>query len=206
MKLNILNDSGAAGGELQVSDAVFGVAFNEPLVHQVVVAYQARGRQGTRAQKTRAEVRGGGRKPYRQKGTGQARAGTIRSPLWRGGGKVFPASMDENFDQKVNRKMYRGAVRAILSELARQGRLVTVAEFKLGEPKTKGLAARLKAMGTADALIVTDALDDNLLLAARNLPHIAVCNVASADPVALVRHDKVIMTQGAVKKFEEMLA
>jgi large subunit ribosomal protein L4 len=206
MKLNIVNDKGAAGGELQVSDAVFGAAFNEPLVHQVVVAYQARGRQATRAQKTRAEVRGGGRKPYRQKGTGQARAGTIRSPLWRGGGKVFAASPDEHFDQKVNRKMYRGAVRAILSELARQGRLVTVAEFKLGEPKTKGLVAKLKAMGAAEALIVTDALDDKLLLAARNLPGVSVCSVAAADPVALVGYDKVIMTQGAVKKFEELLA
>lgn len=206
MKLNIVNDKGAAGGELQVSDAVFGAAFNEPLVHQVVVAYQARGRQATRAQKTRAEVRGGGRKPYRQKGTGQARAGTIRSPLWRGGGKVFAASPDEHFDQKVNRKMYRGAVRAILSELARQGRLVTVAEFKLGEAKTKGLVAKLKAMGAAEALIVTEAPDDKLLLAARNLPGVSVCSVAAADPVALVGFDKVIMTQGAVKKFEELLA
>jgi len=206
MKLNILSDTGAAGGELQVSDTVFGAAFNEPLVHQVVVAYQARGRQATRAQKTRAEVRGGGRKPFRQKGTGQARAGTIRSPLWRGGGKVFPASPDENFEQKVNRKMYRGAVRAILSELARQGRLVTVTEFKVNEPKTKGLASKLNAMGADNALIVTDTLDDKLLLAARNLPRVAVCSVADADPVSLVRHEKVIMTQGAVKKFEEMLA
>jgi large subunit ribosomal protein L4 len=206
MKLNILNDSGAAGGEMQVSDAVFAADFNEPLVHQVVVAYQANARLGTRAQKTRAEVRGGGRKPWRQKGTGQARAGTIRSPLWRGGGKVFPASPDENFSQKVNRKMYRGAVRAILSELARQGRLVTVAEFKVEQPQTRALAAKLKGFGFDNALIVTDAADATLALAARNLPAVGVCSVAGADPVSLVRHEKVIMTQAAVKRFEEMLA
>jgi large subunit ribosomal protein L4 len=189
-----------------VSDAVFAAAFNEPLVHQVVVAYQATGRQGTRKQKTRSEVRGGGRKPWRQKGTGQARAGTIRSPLWRGGGKVFPASPDENFEQKVNRKMYRGALRSILSELLRQGRLVTVAEFKMDQPKTKALVDKLKQLETPDVLIVTDALDQNLSLAARNLPDVDVRMVGAADPVSLIRHAKVILTQGAVKKFEEMLA
>jgi large subunit ribosomal protein L4 len=205
MKVPLMNGSGSAS-ELQVSDAVFAVAFNEPLVHQVMVAYQATGRQGTRKQKTRSEVRGGGRKPWRQKGTGQARAGTIRSPLWRGGGKIFPASPDENFTQKVNRKMYRGALRAILSELLRQGRLVTVAEFKLDQPKTKALVDKLKKLETPDVLIVTDAPDINLSLAAGNLPDVDVRLVGAADPVSLIRHAKVILTQGAVKKFEEMLA
>ena len=205
MKVQLMSGTGSAS-ELQVSDAVFAAAYNEPLVHQVVVAYQATGRQGTRKQKTRSEVRGGGRKPWRQKGTGQARAGTIRSPLWRGGGRTFPASTDENFTQKVNRKMYRGALRSILSELLRQGRLVTVAEFKMDQPKTKTLVDKLKKLETPDVLIVTDALDQNLSLAARNLPDVDVRMVSAADPVSLIRHAKVILTQGAVKKFEEMLA
>ena len=205
MKVQLLNATGSAS-ELQVSDTVFAAAYNEPLVHQVVVAYQATGRQGTRKQKTRSEVRGGGKKPWRQKGTGQARAGTIRSPLWRGGGKVFPASPDENFTHKVNRKMYRGALRSILSELLRQGRLVTVSEFNMDQPKTKTLVERLKKLDTADVLIVTDTLDNNLALAARNLPDVDVRTVSATDPVSLIRHDKVIMTQGAVKKLEEMLA
>jgi len=206
MKLNVVNEAGSAGAEIQVSDAVFGCAFNEPLVHQVVIAYQANGRQGTRKQKTRSEVRGGGRKPWRQKGTGQARAGTIRSPLWRGGGKIFPSTPDENFSQKVNRKMHRGALRAILSELARQNRLVAVNEFKVEQPKTKLLAAKLSKLDAADALIVTDAADANLRLAARNLPNVDVCTVGAADPLRLIGHEKVIVTQGAVKKFEELLA
>ena len=205
MKVTVMNNAGV-GAELSVSDAVFAADYNEPLVHQVVVAYQATGRQGTRKQKTRSEVRGGGKKPWRQKGTGQARAGTIRSPLWRGGGKVFPSSPDENFAHKVNRKMYRGALRSILSELLRQGRLVTVAEFKMDQPKTKSLVDMLKKLDTADVLIVTDALDNNLSLAARNLPDVDVRTVSAADPVSLIRHEKVIMTQGAVKKLEEMLA
>jgi large subunit ribosomal protein L4 len=200
-----MNATGSTS-ELQVSDTVFAAAYNEPLVHQVVVAYQATGRQGTRKQKTRSEVRGGGKKPWRQKGTGQARAGTIRSPLWRGGGKVFPSSPDENFTHKVNRKMYRGAMRSILSELLRQGRLVTVSEFNMDQPKTKSLVEKLKKLDTADVLIVTDTLDNNLALAARNLPDVDVRTVSQADPVTLVRHEKVIMTQGAVKKLEEMLA
>ena len=204
MKVQIMNNAGSAS-ELQVSDAVFDAAFNEPLVHQVVVAYQATGRQGTRKQKTRSEVRGGGRKPWRQKGTGQARAGTIRSPLWRGGGKIFPSSPDENFTHKVNRKMYRGALRSILSELLRQGRLVTVAEFTVDQPKTRTLVDKLKKLDAADALIVTDAPDNNLALAARNLSAVDVRAVSGADPVSLVRHEKVIMTQSAMKKFEEML-
>ena len=205
MKVQLMNATGSAS-ELQVSDTVFAAAYNEPLVHQVVVAFQATGRQGTRKQKTRSEVRGGGKKPWRQKGTGQARAGTIRSPLWRGGGKVFPSSPDENFTQKVNRKMYRGALRSILSELLRQGRLVTVSEFNMDQPKTKTLVEKLKKLDTADVLIVTDTLNSNLEMAARNLPDVDVRTVSQADPVTLVRHDKVIMTQGAVKKLEEMLA
>ena len=205
MKVQLMNATGSAS-ELQVSDTVFAAAYNEPLVHQVVVAYQATGRQGTRKQKTRSEVRGGGKKPWRQKGTGQARAGTIRSPLWRGGGKVFPSSPDENFTHKVNRKMYRGALRSILSELLRQGRLVTVSEFNMDQPKTKALVEKLKKLDTADVLIVTDTLDNNLALAARNLPDVDVRTVSQADPVSLVRHEKVIMTQGAVKQLEEMLA
>jgi len=205
MKVQLMNATGSAS-ELQVSDTVFAAAYNEPLVHQVVVAFQATGRQGTRKQKTRSEVRGGGKKPWRQKGTGQARAGTIRSPLWRGGGKVFPSSPDENFTQKVNRKMYRGALRSILSELLRQGRLVTVSEFNMDRPKTKALVDKLKKLDTADVLIVTDTLDNNLALAARNLPDVDVRTVNQADPVSLVRHEKVIVTQGAVKKLEEMLA
>ncbi len=205
MKVQLMNATGSTS-ELQVSDTVFAAAYNEPLVHQVVVAYQATGRQGTRKQKTRSEVRGGGKKPWRQKGTGQARAGTIRSPLWRGGGKVFPSSPDENFTHKVNRKMYRGALRSILSELLRQGRLVTVSEFNMDQPKTKALVEKLKKLDTADVLIVTDTLDNNLALAARNLPDVDVRTVSQADPVTLVRHEKVIMTQGAVKKLEEMLA
>lgn len=207
MKVTVTNEAGqAAGPEIEVSDAVFGAAFNEPLVHQVVVAYQANGRQGTRKQKTRSEVRGGGRKPWRQKGTGQARAGTIRSPLWRGGGKIFPSTPDENFTQKVNRKMYRAALRAILSELLRQGRLVTVDEFKVAAPKTKEVVAKLKGLGAGDALIVTDAADDGLVLAARNLYRVDVRTVNAADPVSLLRHERVIMTAGAMKRFEAWLA
>jgi large subunit ribosomal protein L4 len=205
MKLNVINDAGSPAAEMQVSDDVFGARYNESLVHQIVVAFQAGGRQGTRKQKTRSEVRGGGKKPWRQKGTGQARAGSIRSPLWRGGGKIFPASPDENFVQKVNRKMHRGAMRSILSELARQGRLVTVTDFKV-EPKTRTLVGKLAKLGAPDALIVTDAADNNLMLAARNLRDVGVCTVSGADPVSLIRFEKVIMTQSAVKKFEEILA
>jgi large subunit ribosomal protein L4 len=207
MKVSVMNDAGSkAGSDIEVSDVTFAADFNESLVHQIVVAFQANARMGTRAQKNRSAVRGGGAKPYRQKGSGQARAGTIRSPLWRGGGKVFPSSPDENFTHKVNRKMYRGALRSIFSELLRQGRLVTVSEFNMDQPKTKSLVDKLKKLDTADVLIVTDTLNNNLALAARNLPDVDVRTVSQADPVTLVRHEKVIMTQGAVKKLEEMLA
>lgn len=205
MKVKVLNETGkTAGSEIEVSDAVFGVRYNESLIHQVVVAHSANGRQGTRKQKTRSEIRGGGRKPYAQKGTGQARAGTIRSPLWRKGGRIFPSTMDENFTKKVNRKMFRGAVRAILSELLRQGRLLTVADFKVA-PKTKDMIAKLKGLDAPDALIVTEAADNNLMLAARNIPYVDVRTVSAADPYALLRHEKVVMTQGALKKFEAWL-
>jgi len=162
-------------------------------------------RAGTRKQKTRTEVRGGGRKPWNQKGTGQARAGSIRSPLWRGGGKTFPSSPDENFTNKVNRKMHRAALRAILSELVRQDRLVAVDAFTMEAPKTQALIEKLARFGTADALIVTDTLDRNLGLSARNLHLVDVCDVSGVDPVTLVRHEKVIMTVPALKRFEEML-
>jgi len=207
MKLSILNATdGKAKSELELSDATFGAEFNEALVHQVVVAYRNNARLGTRKQKTRSEIRGGGRKPWRQKGTGQARAGSIRSPLWRKGGKIFPASPDENFSQKVNRKMHRAAMRAIWSELARQNRLVAVDGFTVDQPKTKSLIAQLEKFGTADALIVTDAIDRNLDLSARNLHKVDVRDVTSMDPVSLVRHEKVIVTVPALKKIQEMLA
>lgn len=205
MKLQLKKESGA-DAEIEVSDAVFGARFNEPLVHQVVVAFRANGRQGTRKQKTRSEVRGGGRKPWRQKGTGQARAGTIRSPLWRGGGKIFPSTPDENFSHKVNRKMYRRALRAILSELVRQGRLLAVEDFKVERPKTKEFAARLKSLGAQDALIVTESIDANLALASRNLRRVDVRTTGAADPVCLLQHERVLVTADAMKRFEAWLA
>lgn len=205
MKLSVMNEAGSKGKDIEVSDAAFAARFNESLVHQIVVAYQAGGRAGTRAQKNRSAVRGGGAKPFRQKGTGQARAGTIRSPLWRGGGKVFPSSPDENFVQKVNKKMHRAAMRSILSELIRQERLVAVESFQMDAPKTKALLDKLSKLGAVDALIVTEAVDQNLGLSARNLHKIDVREVGHVDPVSLIRHEKVIMTVPALKRFEEML-
>lgn len=206
MKVALVNDAGKpAGTEIEVADSVFNCKFNEPLVHQVVVAFQANGRQGTRKQKTRSEVRGGGRKPWRQKGTGQARAGTIRSPLWRGGGKIFPASPDENFSKKINRKMHRGALRAILSELLRQQRLITVADFKVPHAKTKEVLKRLIGLGAPAALIVIESRDDVLALAVRNLPGVDVRPASAADAVSLLRYEKVVMTQGALKRLEAIL-
>jgi large subunit ribosomal protein L4 len=206
MKLSVMNTAdGKSKSEIEISEKTFGVEFNEPLVHQVVVAYRNNGRSGTRKQKTRTEVRGGGRKPHAQKGSGQARAGSIRSPLWRGGGKTFPSSPDENFTNKVNRKMHRAALRAILSELVRQNRLVAVDTFTMDIPKTQALIEKLARFGADDALIVTDVLDKNLGLSARNLHLVDVCDVSGVDPVTLVRHEKVIMTVPALKRFEEML-
>ncbi|SDN35785.1 50S ribosomal protein L4 [Vreelandella arcis] len=201
MNLNLA----AGAGTVEVADATFGKEFNEALVHQVVTAYLAGGRQGTRAQKNRSEVRGGGKKPWRQKGTGRARAGTIRSPLWRSGGVTF-AARPQDYTQKVNRKMYRAAMRAILSELVRQERLVAVEEFNVEAPKTKQVAAKLKELNLEKVLIVTEDIDEKLYLAARNLPHVDVVDVAAADPVSLVAFDKVLVTVSALRKFEEKLA
>ncbi len=196
---------GGGSGKVQVSDETFGQEFKEALIHQVVTACLASARAGTVKQKTRSEVRGGGTKPWRQKGTGRARAGTIRSPLWRGGGRVF-ASIPRDHAQKVNRKMYRAAMRSILSELVRQERLVAVDEFAVDAPKTRTLALKLNELGLENVLIVSDAPDDNLYLAARNLPKVAVCDAANADPVSLVGFDKVLMTAQALKQIEERLA
>lgn len=194
------------GGEaLSVNEGTFGREFNEPLIHQVVTAYMAGGRAGTKAQKTRTEVQGGGRKPFRQKGTGRARAGSIRSPLWRGGGVIF-ASKPRDHSQKVNRKMYQGALRSILSELARQERLVVVPEFELETLKTKDLANKLAEHELTDVLIVTTEVTENLYYASRNLPRVEVCDVTGIDPVSLLRHSHVLMTVDAVRAVEEWLA
>ncbi|MFB9869380.1 50S ribosomal protein L4 [Vreelandella sulfidaeris] len=201
MNLNLA----AGAGTVEVADATFGKEFNEALVHQVVTAYLAAGRQGTRAQKSRSDVRGGGKKPWRQKGTGRARAGTIRSPLWRSGGVTF-AARPQDYTQKVNRKMYRAAMRSILSELVRQERLVAIEEFNVDAPKTKQVAAKLKELNLEKVLIVTEEIDEKLYLAARNLPHVDVVDVAAADPVSLVAFDKVLITVSALRKFEEKLA
>ena len=198
----VLKDAQSA---LQVSETTFGREFNEALVHQVVVAYAAGARQGTRAQKTRSEVSGGGKKPWRQKGTGRARAGTIRSPIWRGGGVAF-AAKPQDHSQKVNRKMYRGAIQSILSELVRQDRLVVVEKFGVDAPKTKELLTKLQALDLKDVLIVTPEVEENLFLAARNLYKVDVRDVTGIDPVSLIAFDKVLMTADAVKQIEEMLA
>jgi large subunit ribosomal protein L4 len=193
------------GGSVEISDVAFGREFNEALVHQVVTAYLSGARQGTRAQKSRAEVRGGGRKPWRQKGTGRARAGTIRSPIWRSGGVTF-AAKPQDHSQKVNRKMYRGALRCIVSELIRQDRLIAVESFSLEAPKTRSLLDKLKHLDLSNVLIVTENVDDNLYLSARNLKGVEVRDVEALDPVALVSHEKVLITVTALKKVEEVLA
>jgi large subunit ribosomal protein L4 len=197
---------GATGGDasLEVSETAFGSEFNEALVHQVVTAYLSGGRAGTKAQKSRAQVRGGGAKPWRQKGTGRARAGTIRSPIWVGGGRTF-AAQPRDHGQKVNRKMYRAAIRAVISELIRQDRLKVVDQFAVEAPKTKLVATRLKDLEVKSALIVVEAFDESLYLAARNLPHVEVLEVTAVDPVSLIRYDNVIMTVPAVKLLEEKL-
>lgn len=191
--------------KVKVSESTFGRDFNGDLVHQVVTAYLAAGRSGTKAQKNRARVSGGGTKPWRQKGTGRARAGTIRSPLWRGGGVTF-AAKPRDHSQKVNRKMYRGAMSVIFSELVRQERLLVVDEFGVDEPRTKALLAKLAELDAPEALVVTDSLDDKLALAARNLPHVGVMEVGAVDPVSLVAAEKVIITKAAVEKVQEWLS
>lgn len=194
-----------AQGALEVSEATFGREFNEALVHQVVVAFAAGARQGSRAQKTRSEVSGGGKKPWRQKGTGRARAGTIRSPIWRSGGVTF-AAKPQDHSQKVNRKMYRGAIKSILSELVRQERLIVVENFTVEEPKTKALLTKLNALELKDVLIVTPEVDENLFLSARNLYKVDCRDVQGLDPVSLIAFEKVLMTKDAVKQLEEALA
>lgn len=206
MNLNISEPGkGASKKVVDVSETAFGRQFNEALVHQVVVAYMAGARQGTRAQKNRSEVRGGGRKPYRQKGTGRARAGTIRSPIWRGGGTTF-AARPQDYSQKVNRKMYRGAMQSILSELVRQDRLVVIDGFSIEEPKTREVMKQLKALELDNVLIVMDEVDENVFLGARNLKNVDVIDVDELNPVNLIRFDKVLFTVDALKQAEEMLS
>jgi len=204
MELAIATPKGNKG-TVEVSESAFGIEFNQDLVHQAVVAFLAGARQGTRAQKNRSAVSGGGRKPFRQKGTGRARAGTIRGPIWRGGGVTF-AAQPQDHSQKLNRKMYRSAMRSIVSELARQERLVIVKDFELKEPKTKGLISKLVEYGLQEALIVTEDVSENLYLSSRNLHKVDVRDAAAIDPVSLINSDKVLVTVAALKKIEEILA
>jgi len=206
MELKVINDKGQAQKPVDASETLFGREYNESLVHQVVVAYQANGRQGTRAQMTRAQVRHSTKKPWRQKGTGRARSGMTSSPLWRGGGRIFPNKPDENFTQKLNRKMYRAGMAAILSQLVREDRLSVIEALSLEEPKTKLLAGKLRDLGMRDVLILTHELDENLYLSSRNLPNVLVLEARHADPVSLMRFEKVLMTKDAVKHLEEALA
>ncbi|MCK6408862.1 MAG: 50S ribosomal protein L4 [Thauera sp.] len=203
MELKLLNEQGQAASTLQASDVLFGRDYNEALVHQVVTAYAANARSGNRKQKGRSEIAKSTRKPFRQKGTGNARAGMASSPLWRGGGKIFPNTPDENFSQKLNRKMYRAGVAAILSQLAREDRLAVVESFSVEAPKTRLLSQKLKGMGLDSVLVITDEIDENLFLSSRNLHQVLVLEVNEADPVSLVRFPKVLVTKGALAKMEE---
>jgi len=205
MELKLINEQGQPSATLSASDALFGRDYNEALVHQLVVVYQANARSGNRAQKDREQVKHSTKKPFRQKGTGRARAGMTSSPLWRGGGRIFPNSPEENFSQKVNRKMYRAGLAAILSQLAREDRLAVVEDFSFDTPKTKQLALKLKGMGLDSVLVVTAALEENLYLASRNLPRVLVLEVSETDPLSLIRFPKVLLTKSAVAKMEEML-
>jgi len=205
MELKLIDQAGKSNANVSATDAVFGREFNESLIHQVVTAYMANGRRGTRAQKDRGEVRHSTKKPFKQKGTGRARAGMTSSPLWRGGGKIFPNRPDENFSHKLNKKMYRAGVCSILSQLAREGRLSVVDQFTVDAPKTKLLAQKVKSMGFENVLIVTDTVDEKLQLSSRNLPNVNVVSVSHADPVSLIRHANVLLTKNAVAKFEELL-
>ena len=205
MELQLINDQGKPTAKVAASDEAFAREYNEALVHQVVTAYLANGRQGTRAQKARGEVNKSNKKPWKQKGTGRARAGRASSPLWRGGGRIFPNLPDENFSQKLNRKMYRAGVSSILSQLAREERLAVVEKFTVDAPRTKLLAEKLRGMGLDDVLIITDHMDDNLRLSSRNLPNVEVMTVGEADPLALMQHARVLVTRGAVAKIEALL-
>ncbi|MDO6387768.1 50S ribosomal protein L4 [Uliginosibacterium sp. 31-12] len=204
MELKLVNDQGQASATVQASDAVFAREYNEALVHQLVVAYQANARSGNRAQKDRGEVRHTTHKPFKQKGTGNARAGMSSSPLWRGGGRIFPNRPDENFTQKVNRKQFRAGIASILSQLVREDRLVVVESFSVDAPKTRLLAQKLKGFGAESALVITDEIDENLWLSSRNLHNVLVLEAHEADPVSLVRYPRVIVTRAAVAKIEEM--
>jgi large subunit ribosomal protein L4 len=206
MELKLINSQGESGATISASNGLFGRDYSEALVHQLVVAYQANARAGNRAQLTRAEVKHSTKKPWRQKGTGRARSGMTSSPLWRSGGRAFPNSPDENFTQKINRKMYRAGIAAILSQLAREDRLAVVENFTVEAPKTRLVVEKLKSMGVDSVLLVTDDLNDNLMLAARNLPNVLVLEPQQADPLSLIRFPRVLMTKGAVAKLEEMLA
>ena len=206
MQVELLHDQGQAASTVEVPETVFGRDYNEALIHQLVVAYQANARQGTRAQKDRSAVKHSTKKPFRQKGTGNARAGMTSSPLWRGGGKVFPNSPDENFSQKLNKKMYRAGMASIFSQLVREGRLAVVDSIKVEAPKTKLLADKFKAMNLKSVLVIADEIDENLYLASRNLPHVLVVEPRYADPLSLVHYKKVIVTKGAIDKLKEMFA
>lgn len=206
MDLKLINDQGQSSETISASDAIFGREFNEALIHQIVVAYQANARGGNRAQKNRSEVKHTTKKPWRQKGTGRARAGMTSSPLWRGGGRTFPNSPEENFSQKINKKMYRVGIRSIFSQLAREDRIAVVDSFTFDSPKTKQAATRLKDMGLDSVLVITDSLDENTYLATRNLPHVAVVEPRYADPLSLVHYKKVLITKAAIAQLEEMFA
>jgi len=206
MQLELLNDQGLAASKVDAPETVFGREYNEDLVHQVVIAYRANGRQGTRAQKDRQQVHHSTKKPFKQKGTGRARAGMTSSPLWRGGGRIFPNMPDENFTQKINKKMYRAGMASIFSQLAREGRLAVVDSLKLDSPKTKVLADKFKAMNLQSVMVIADEVDENLYLASRNLVNVLVVEPRYADPVSLVHYKKVIVTKGAIDKLQEMFA
>ncbi len=206
MQLELLNDQGLAASKVDAPDTVFGRDYNEALIHQLVVAYKANARQGTRAQKDRQMVKHSTKKPFKQQGTGNARAGMTSSPLWRGGGRIFPNSPDENFTQKLNKKMYRAGMASILSQLVREGRLAVVDSMKVDSPKTKALAAKFKAMNLNHVLVIAGEVDENLYLASRNLPNVLVVEPRYADPVSLVHFKKVIITKAAVDQLKEMFA
>ncbi|MBA3056983.1 MAG: 50S ribosomal protein L4 [Gammaproteobacteria bacterium] len=206
MQIELLNDQGLVTSNYEAPETVFGRAYNEDLVHQIVVAFQANARQGTRAQKDREQVKHSTKKPFKQKGTGRARAGMTSSPLWRGGGRIFPNMPDENFTQKINKKMYRAGMASILSQLAREGRLAVVDSMKVDSPKTKPLAAKFKAMNLESVLVIADEVDENLYLASRNLVNVLVVEPRYADPVSLVHYRKVIVTKAAMQKLQEMFA
>lgn len=206
MELKLVSDGQDKSESVSVSEKLFGREYNEALVHQLITAYLSNARGGNRAQKGRSDVSKSTRKPWRQKGTGRARSGSASSPLWRGGGRIFPNLPDENFNKKVNRKMYRAGISVILSQLVREDRLRVIADFNVDEPKTKVLSSKLKELALEEVMIIVDQIDNNLLLASRNLPHVRAVEVRNADPVSLVKFDKVMMTSAALKKFEELYA